>query len=312
MEGDPVDAIPPVLSPTDAIVERHETAHLPVCPSSDQIEIEIVALSLVSVSPITVTYGGGDPELWEAKMCLSSLVPQTPGTMIINRDCDDGGTFSAELPVIPKIIFTRIDPPYSQSILDFGAFPYAEILFTETGHWTYSDPGFNAITSPGGVMVDHDCDGVFNVGVGPSTNFYWGIYPVPCNCLAPPSDYQMLMTYWNAACAAHGCLPPVSGGYAYLPGDANMFNGAWPPMAIGGDVTFLVNYLRGMSASPPCLLDGFWASADVNGDCRIIGSDVTKLVTYFRGTGSILYCPDYPPLYPPLPPSPPPGWPNCD
>ncbi|MCP4581995.1 MAG: hypothetical protein GY839_10275 [candidate division Zixibacteria bacterium] len=103
--------------------------------------------------------------------------------------------------------------------------------------------------------------------------------------------------------------------YKYLPGDVNMFNGAWQPMVIGGDVTYLVNYFRGMESSIPCLLGGFWCSADANGDCSIIGSDVTKLVNYFRGESDISWCPDYEPgwLHPDdLPTEPPSGWPNCE
>ncbi|MCP4581520.1 MAG: MBL fold metallo-hydrolase [candidate division Zixibacteria bacterium] len=104
-------------------------------------------------------------------------------------------------------------------------------------------------------------------------------------------------------------------GYAYLPGDVNMANGAWSPSVIGGDVTYLVNYFRGMPSSPSCLLDGFWASADANGDCLVIGSDVTKLVNYFRGSTELTYCADYAPLWPTpedLPAEAPDGWPNCD
>jgi hypothetical protein len=71
--------------------------------------------------------------------------------------------------------------------------------------------------------------------------------------------------------------------YEYLPGDVNMYGGTWPPAAIGGDVTYLVNFFRGLPTSYSCLLDGFWCSADANGDCNVIGSDVTKLVNVFRG-----------------------------
>ncbi|MCP4582813.1 MAG: hypothetical protein GY839_14480, partial [candidate division Zixibacteria bacterium] len=107
---------------------------------------------------------------------------------------------------------------------------------------------------------------------------------------------------------------------AYLAGDANMFNGTWPPSVIGSDVTYLVNYFRSMPSSQPCFMFNagaliappyFWASADANGDCLIIGSDVTKLVTYFRGLTTISNCSDFPPDYPPIPPVMPPGWPNC-
>jgi hypothetical protein len=108
--------------------------------------------------------------------------------------------------------------------------------------------------------------------------------------------------------------------YEYLPGDANMALGIWPPQLIGSDVTFLVNYFRGMSSSPACTLYNpgaaiatpcFWASADANGDCMIIGSDVTKLVNYFRGLTTLSWCSDFVPCWPPLPQAAPTGWPNC-
>ncbi|MCP4583388.1 MAG: hypothetical protein GY839_17405 [candidate division Zixibacteria bacterium] len=101
----------------------------------------------------------------------------------------------------------------------------------------------------------------------------------------------------------------------YLPGDVNMFNGAWPPAVIGGDVTYLVNYFRSLPASQPCLIGGFWNSADANGDCNIIGSDVTKLVAYFRGQGDVQYCPEYPPMWlspDDLPLEAPEAWPGCE
>ena len=104
-------------------------------------------------------------------------------------------------------------------------------------------------------------------------------------------------------------------GYEYLPGDANIANGQWPPQVIGGDVTYMVNYFRGYEANPPCFFNGFWASADINGDCNVIGSDVTKLVNYFRGSTEIEWCPDFEPLWPTpddLPPEAPDEWPNCE
>jgi len=103
--------------------------------------------------------------------------------------------------------------------------------------------------------------------------------------------------------------------YAYLPGDVNMHIGNWPPSIIGNDVTYLVNYFRGIETIQPCHLEGFWASADANGDCNVIGSDVTKLVTYFRGAGGLRNCIDFEPLWPTpsaLPEEAPAGWPNCE
>ena len=103
--------------------------------------------------------------------------------------------------------------------------------------------------------------------------------------------------------------------YEYLPGDVNMYNGSWPPSVIGSDVTYLVNFFRGLSTSHPCDLGGFWCSADANGDCNVIGSDVTKLVGFFRGIGTVLHCADYEPAWNnigDLPPNAPPNWPNCE
>jgi hypothetical protein len=107
-------------------------------------------------------------------------------------------------------------------------------------------------------------------------------------------------------------LPPTAG-TEYMPGDANMINGQWPPQIIGSDVTFLVGYFRGLNH--PCLLDGFYCAGDANGDCLIIGSDVTKMVTYFRGLTTLGYCSDYPPAWltpGDCPSAAPSGWPNCD
>ncbi|MCD6163719.1 MAG: right-handed parallel beta-helix repeat-containing protein [candidate division Zixibacteria bacterium] len=107
----------------------------------------------------------------------------------------------------------------------------------------------------------------------------------------------------------------ILSGYEYLPGDANMYNGLWPPIVIGGDVTYLVNYFKGYETSLPCLLNDFWCSADANGDCQVIGSDVIRLVNYFRGLGDIQYCPEYLPLWltpDDIPAEAPDGWPNCE
>jgi len=100
-------------------------------------------------------------------------------------------------------------------------------------------------------------------------------------------------------------------GYDYLPGDVNMALGVWPPTVIGGDVTYLVGYFIG-GGQESCLLDEFWCSADINGDCVIIGGDVTALVGYFVAGGDLVPCPDYEPLWPPVPEEAPDGWPNCD
>lgn len=104
-------------------------------------------------------------------------------------------------------------------------------------------------------------------------------------------------------------------GYAYLPGDVNMFLSFWPPRVIGSDVTYLLNYFSGSDACPPCSLGGLWASADANGDCSVTGQDITRLISFFRDTAEIEYCPGYSPQWlniEALPQHPPQSWPACE
>ena len=72
--GQPLVTAPAgVVSPVDTIVERQAPATLPTCPSSDTVPIEILALNLMSCSPIVVTYFGGmNPELWTVDTWLMS------------------------------------------------------------------------------------------------------------------------------------------------------------------------------------------------------------------------------------------------
>lgn len=211
-KGDPLTTTPPgILGPSDVIVERKTVALLPAVGDSDTVPIEIIALSLTSINPITVTYyGGSNPELWDVKACLSSTQPQNVGSMIIRRGCDAGGTFSATLPVTPKFTFIR-QSDQTVRVLDLGGM--LTINFeTERlckGQWTYSDPGFGIFTSPGGLTVDHDCNYVTpEVPVGAGSNFFPGVQAIPCDPIQPPQKYKKLMTHEEAQLAAHGVLPP--------------------------------------------------------------------------------------------------------
>ena len=194
---------------------------------------------------------------------------------------------------------------------------------------TYFDqPG-----SVSGVVTDADTDlpieGVhveaLNAGIHDSTNSSGeyslpGLYAGDYEISFAHDDYTDIVVADVAVAANTNTSLDVEmhlgpDGYAYLPGDANMYNGSWPPAVIGSDVTYLVNYFRGVETNPSCQLNGFYASADINASCTVIGSDVTRLVQYFRGAGTIQYCPDYEPLWhntDELPEDEPSGWPNCE
>ncbi|MFO0839494.1 MAG: lamin tail domain-containing protein [Phycisphaerae bacterium] len=214
--GQPLSTSPPsALGPTDTIVRRGGSVSLPNPGDTATVPIEIVALSLVSVQPITVTYNGGlNPEQWNVRGCLSGPSSQQPGGMTINRDnCPTpvGGTFTATLPVLPRLTFTRLSDN-AQRVLDFGQMSLPPIVFQTTdGHWLEQDPGgLGLITAAAGLSVDHDCDGG-TLDVGPligSSNFHAGLRAHRCtpNCNEPP-QFKKRMTHEQALLAAHGVLP---------------------------------------------------------------------------------------------------------
>jgi len=111
---------------TDTIVQRAEVAAVPDgTGESDTIAIELVALSLKSINPITVTFNGGqDPEPWDLSIDVSLALPST-GTMTITHANEAGGTYTASMCVYPLITFRQVngtgelqldaaelDPPY--------------------------------------------------------------------------------------------------------------------------------------------------------------------------------------------------------
>lgn len=86
------------------------------------VDIEIVALSLASVTPITVTYsGGGSPEEWDVAVDLApaGLLPGTPQSTLtaVKTNCN-GGTYMSELYVQPRFTFTQVGDPTEVRVLD--------------------------------------------------------------------------------------------------------------------------------------------------------------------------------------------------
>jgi hypothetical protein len=141
-KGDPLGSFPACpgnIGRTDMIAQRPVAAVLPGPGSSDVIPIEIVALSLVSVSPITVTYyGGTSPELWDVRMGLSTFVPSA-GTMTVRQTSSLGGTFDSAIPVVAKFVFTRQSDGLSR-IMDWGPLGLADDFYAGDVQWQYEPP----------------------------------------------------------------------------------------------------------------------------------------------------------------------------
>ncbi|NOS99930.1 MAG: hypothetical protein HOP29_04825 [Phycisphaerales bacterium] len=75
------------------------------------VPLEIVALNLVSVQPIIVTYNGGmNPEPWDGRVTLSQI-PAPMGQLLAVKTHCNGGTYQSMLPVQPLFRFSRQAPP---------------------------------------------------------------------------------------------------------------------------------------------------------------------------------------------------------
>jgi hypothetical protein len=214
--GQPIAPLSP-LGPTDTIVQRKAAGSLVNPGDSFVVPIEIVALNLVSVNPITVTYNGGQlPEQWNVGACLSSAAPQQQGSMTVRLGpCapGEGGTFSSQLPVLPKLTFTRTLPSPGQATRDYGALALPPIFFQVTnGRWVPSDPGgMGLVSAPAGLSVDHDCNAgtAAKTNLPPSTNFHAGVRADHCaavGCAGAPLVRKRLTT-GQAPSAGLGFLP---------------------------------------------------------------------------------------------------------
>ena len=210
LTGSPCQTTPlGTLEPTDMIIERTETLELPSIPSIDKVPIKIIALSLVSSTPITVTYGGGTTtEEWDVQVYLSSIFSQgeIPHLEVI-RDDINSGTFTCELSVRPRYVFTRTSPPGGPLVFDESRTLY---FYTETfGRWASVIPdGIKPCQVDDVVTVDHDGNGAtpqITVPAG-NTNYFAGLFDVSgaCGGMAPMSLLSTLETSrWD-------CMPAVS------------------------------------------------------------------------------------------------------
>ncbi len=105
----------------DTIVRRTAEGSIPNDGSpSAPIDIELVALSLVSIEPITVQTGEGVDAFFDVFVELSD-VRDSKGLMTV-RGNSKGGRFDSLLEVVPKFVFKRSDGEQT-GVLDTGAFP---------------------------------------------------------------------------------------------------------------------------------------------------------------------------------------------
>ncbi len=152
LEGDPPD--PLNFDDISTVVKRFGEPIAPTAPlgSSGTVDIEIVALNLRSIDPITITYNGGiDPEDWDVYIDLSPT-PSPVGQLTATKTHDNGGTFDAGFNVQPRFTFIRVSDQAATTLDTGGMMP--PLHFTGTSSWVHSvDPSLNIIAPHDGSFV---------------------------------------------------------------------------------------------------------------------------------------------------------------
>lgn len=172
LKGKPFDSS---LGPIDTIIRRPRDISF---GSGNQATgpLQIVGLSLVSEG--TVSIGG---QLYSLALHLSDF-SQPAGSANLTRVNGDGGTFSAALPVVPRLTFTN-QKDGSTVDIDCGAVscdPY-NLSISNVGWVQTGGPGrFNPqargeVLLPAGAWVDTNGDGKADLQLLGSTNFFPGL-----------------------------------------------------------------------------------------------------------------------------------------
>jgi len=177
---------------TDTIVERLAGAGVPNVGDSNTVPIELISLSLVSVSPVKI-------ELLDFDLHVvggSDFEPQFLGEMTINRNDPNGGNFSAILPVNATLHFFEVGGDGSNDII----VPFSDV-FVSQGVWSHT-PAFFSCFIPG-----------FAAG-----NFFPGVDPL---------SFDKVPTFEQAQFAIHTVIPcmmmpPSAVGGDFIPLDSTM------------------------------------------------------------------------------------------
>ena len=203
--GPIIAAFGPGVLNTDTIVERKQGLDPLDSPNgSGVVDIELVALSLVSVDPVDIS-----GTLFDVRVLSGDLIggpSSNVGQMTINHDSDGGGTFLSFLPVSAEVIATAVGDPSNQ--LTFS--------FDDVFQTTLSETFPNRENSIDGGLWSHDPPPMFpRVAALPSGGFHAATDP---NDRLGGGVNQKVWTTEQAMLAAHGVIPPMP-----EPGSAALF-----------------------------------------------------------------------------------------
>ncbi len=114
VQGNPLGSHPVCpgedLSQVDTIVRRLNDAPIPLPGDGASVSIEIVALDLVSLDPVTITYNNGqNPEEWDLRITLDDTATIPASESWLSRVDGLGGLYQfSSMIIVPRLTFTRI------------------------------------------------------------------------------------------------------------------------------------------------------------------------------------------------------------
>jgi Bacterial Ig-like domain len=106
------------IGDTDTIIHRLAPADLSSPTGTATIPIQLVQLSLMGTSPITIHFLDGTTELWDVTL-QQAPVTQPHGSLTLHGSGSVGGVFDATIPVIPKLTF-RLEGTNEIRTVDLG------------------------------------------------------------------------------------------------------------------------------------------------------------------------------------------------
>jgi len=200
------------LEPTDLIVNRVTGLELPSPGSSATAAIQVTGLSLVNTVPITISRGFGTSiEQWDVHVCLSDT-GQGLGSLTVVKDAcaGTGGTYSFNMGIVPKLIFTRTSPGTPCTVsYDYGIFGLPGWGLSGNGPW-YDNPPANLtiIKDPfGGVAIDGNCDLYADTARTLASGPYTSGVKVPlCPGSCTPYDAVKRQVVWSGVDQGSGAL----------------------------------------------------------------------------------------------------------
>ncbi|MFQ6026347.1 MAG: hypothetical protein ACE5Q6_02405 [Dehalococcoidia bacterium] len=98
------------------IIERTENAVYPDDIGLDTVDAELVAMSLTSVNPFTVTGCDGGSQLWNASMFEDPNPPAGANTGVENISLDNSDS-AIQINLCPRLVLTRVSDSSTEEIL---------------------------------------------------------------------------------------------------------------------------------------------------------------------------------------------------